>query len=640
MLDSDVQARARVGDVLNDKWTLERLLGAGGMGAVYAGRHRNGARAAVKVLHRYLSQYADVRARFLREGYAANRVDRPGVVKVLDDDIVVGGPDDGTAYLVMEMLEGESLESRVVGGKTVTEREFLYLADAVLDVLDGAHTNGVIHRDIKPDNLFITRDESGVVRIKVLDFGLARLLEGRSTTTHGLALGTPSFMSPEQAAGRNAEIDGRTDLFALAASGFRVVAGRKIHIGVSPIDLMSKMSSLPAPPLRSVAPHVSEPFAHIIDKALQFKREDRYETAAAMRVDVQRALAAHAAGDGPTMLPVPSSEKSIELSAADFEKTAFPRLSEDPPTDRDAPEIPLSRIPEPSAGPAIVAPPPTVREGAGAKSEGGATGSGALLTVREGSSKPIVPAAVPDTPSSPKPVGPATVREGMQVTPALPGEYGEGSLAPIPMQRSLVVRAFVILVVGLGVGVAYAAFNPDTSTSPSTSPPVVSVASDAAVGRGDAAVAEHDAAARGRAYEYPRSDPAGGRRRGASQGARRPSRGPFIRAPEPEHRTSEAEAPEALTTLAPRPSGRATGRSLLPGLRTSPGWSATCAPREPRRARDGRTSRSSGESCRSRCVRRRRRALPGPPRRQSRAARAQRGRAARTPLRAPASRCW
>jgi serine/threonine-protein kinase len=106
------EAEARVGTVLNDKWKLERLLGVGGMGAVYASLHRNGARGAVKVLHRSLAKLENVRARFLREGYAANKVDRAGVVKVLDDDVVQGGADEGTAYLVMELLSGQSLGQR------------------------------------------------------------------------------------------------------------------------------------------------------------------------------------------------------------------------------------------------------------------------------------------------------------------------------------------------------------------------------------------------------------------------------------------------------------------------------------------------------------------------------------------------
>lgn len=290
--DQELQARARVATVLDDKWTLERLLGVGGMAAVYAARHRNGARAAVKILHPQLSRYAEVRERFQREGYAANQVDHPGVVKVLDDDVVSTGPEAGTAYLVMELLEGQSMQDRLERGPAMSELEFLGIADCVLDVLCAAHAHGVVHRDLKPENLFLVREDAPApsgARVKVLDFGLARLLQGQAITTYGLALGTPSFMSPEQAAGRLDEIDGRTDLFALAATGFRLRTGRRIHEGANAVELVTKMANLPAPPIRSIAADVSAPFARIVDRALAFRRDDRYATAAEMQADVRRA---------------------------------------------------------------------------------------------------------------------------------------------------------------------------------------------------------------------------------------------------------------------------------------------------------------------------------------------------------------
>jgi serine/threonine protein kinase len=336
-LGTDPEAVERVGNVLNDKWTLERLVGVGGMAAVYAGRHRNGARAAVKVLHHDLARHKEVRERFQREGYAANKVDHPGVVKVLDDDIVTSGPDAGTAYLVMELLEGESLQDRLERGVAFGEREFLDLAFEVLEVLQAAHARGVVHRDLKPENLFFAREEAepGKTRVKVLDFGLARLLDSQTITTYGLALGTPSFMSPEQAAGRVDEIDGRTDLFALAATGFRVRAGRRIHEADSPAEVVAMMSRLPAPRIGTIVANVSAPFARVIDRALEFKREDRYEGAAAMRGDVRRALAELEAGARPAQLSpaTPPSrrpnkaqpkaalaEPTTELSASDLER--------------------------------------------------------------------------------------------------------------------------------------------------------------------------------------------------------------------------------------------------------------------------------------------------------------------------------
>jgi serine/threonine protein kinase len=369
--DVEILSRARIGGVLDEKWTLERLLGVGGMAAVYAARHRNGAKAAVKVLHPHLGRYAEVRERFLREGYAANRVEHPGAVKVLDDDIIASGPDSGTAYIVMELLEGTSLQERLDKGAPISELEFLRIAGSVLEVLEAAHTRGVVHRDLKPENLFLMRPEEGDsrdagaplggrARIKVLDFGLARLLQAQAITTFGLALGTPSFMSPEQASGQSDQIDGRTDLFALAATGFRVRTGRRIHEGANAIELVRKMGTMAAPRLRTVASDASEPFARVIDRALEFRREDRYASAEAMRRDLERAIgeldiaAGATAMAGTTGPAVPASSSrlpsfelsdpgvSVETSAAPTTRKVEPLVPLEPPP-RPEPIAPRAR---------------------------------------------------------------------------------------------------------------------------------------------------------------------------------------------------------------------------------------------------------------------------------------------------------
>ena len=280
--------QARVGSVLDQKWTLERLLGAGAMGSVYEARHRNGARAAVKLLHPMLAREPEVRERFLREGYAANKVEHKGAVRVLDDDVVESGPDEGTAYLVMELLDGESLDDRQRRLPQLGEHELLVVAEQVLEVLAVAHASGVVHRDLKPENLFLAKDDDRV-RVKVLDFGLARVSDGGLATNAGRALGTPAFMSPEQASGRVDEIDGRTDLFALGATLFRVLSGRRVHEGENAIQVLVQMQREPAPKLAEVFPEVSPAFARIVDRALAFEKASRYPTAAEMLADVKAA---------------------------------------------------------------------------------------------------------------------------------------------------------------------------------------------------------------------------------------------------------------------------------------------------------------------------------------------------------------
>src|SRR5512147_883984 len=138
------QAELRVGKVLREKWTLEKLIGVGGMAAVYAATHRNGKRGAVKILHQELARGQRTRERFLREGYAANKVDHPGAVSVLDDDQA----EDGSVYLVMELLEGEPWDKRLERIGRASLGEVLWVADQLLDVLVAAHAKGIVHRDL------------------------------------------------------------------------------------------------------------------------------------------------------------------------------------------------------------------------------------------------------------------------------------------------------------------------------------------------------------------------------------------------------------------------------------------------------------------------------------------------------------
>src|SRR5580692_2289878 len=167
-----VRARGRIGVLLQDKWKLDSLLGIGGMAAVYAATHRNGKRVAVKMLHPEFSHDEEIRTRFLQEGYAANTIQHDGAVSVLDDDLAP----DGSAFIVMELLEGETVEQRWErSGQRLPIGDALVIIEQLLDVLVAAHARNVVHRDIKPENLFVTK--AGAV--KVLDFGIAKVFEQR-----------------------------------------------------------------------------------------------------------------------------------------------------------------------------------------------------------------------------------------------------------------------------------------------------------------------------------------------------------------------------------------------------------------------------------------------------------------------------
>jgi serine/threonine-protein kinase len=276
--------RARVGTHVRSKFTLDALLGLGATGAVFAVTHRNGSRVALKVLYPELAAIPELRARFLSEGYIANRIRHEGVVKIIEDD-----DDDelATVFLVMELLEGQTLanQARANAGRIALD-EVLVRAIETLDVLAAAHAEGIIHRDVKPDNLFVTTTG----KLKVLDFGIARLTGGTSTTRSGQRLGTPAFMAPEQAGGRIRDIDARTDIWALGASMFALLTGRHVHIASTPSELTIYAATQSATPIASVA-DVPVEVARVIDRALAFERSTRFSSAREMR-DALRALRA------------------------------------------------------------------------------------------------------------------------------------------------------------------------------------------------------------------------------------------------------------------------------------------------------------------------------------------------------------
>jgi eukaryotic-like serine/threonine-protein kinase len=284
MLDSNDpltrRLRARVGHTLRGKWKLDALLGVGGMACVYAATHRNGMRGAVKVLHVELSSDESTRTRFLREGYLANQVGHPGVVTVLDDD----STEDGAVYLVMELLEGETLSAVAasVPDKRLPIARVLEIADQLLDVLAAAHDKGIVHRDIKPDNLFWTRDG----RLKVLDFGIARMHDapgGGDATKTGNVLGTPAFMPPEQALGESKRVNALSDLWSAGATIFTLAAGRRVREAESTNKMLLAAMTQPAPAFASVVPDAEPALAALIDRSLAFEQADRYQDARAMQ---------------------------------------------------------------------------------------------------------------------------------------------------------------------------------------------------------------------------------------------------------------------------------------------------------------------------------------------------------------------
>ncbi|MFO0617145.1 MAG: serine/threonine-protein kinase [Polyangiaceae bacterium] len=270
----------RVGTTLLGKWTLERVLGSGGMATVYVGRHKIGRRDAIKILHSTFATDPEIRARFELEGHATNRFRHPGAVEVKDVDVT----EDGCPFLVMDLLDGESLGDRARRLGDIPIPDLLRHVGDVLEVLDAAHREGIVHRDIKLENVFITSEG----RAKVLDFGVAKVRASSGPqpiqTQLGARLGTLGYMPPEQV--RGGEVDGRADLFALGVVMFRVLTKRKLHEADNDAELLIKMATDRAPRVRSVAPHVPEDLALVVDRALEYDASDRYPNARTMFEDV------------------------------------------------------------------------------------------------------------------------------------------------------------------------------------------------------------------------------------------------------------------------------------------------------------------------------------------------------------------
>jgi serine/threonine protein kinase len=339
------ELEARIGMVLRNKWTLEKLLGSGGMAGVYLARHKIGRTAAVKLLHPEIALDANVLARFEQEAMAVNEVGHPGVVEVIDVDVT----DDGIHYLVMELLDGETLADRYERDPDIKLPFLLDVTDQLLDVLVACHGKGIIHRDVKPENLFLQKDG----KLKVLDFGIARVHEGLRTEA-GTMLGTIAFSSPEQLKG--SKVDHRADLFSVGATLFTLLARRRVHEPVDQANFAVMMLSKAAPPLAEVSEGIPDNVCMFVDRALAYLPDRRYPDARTMRGDVwavqkgQRppyANACHQTGMDPHVTVEPSTPPQPTREEGAKLKPMMPSTEPQMPVFADAAE-PQSEAAEPA----------------------------------------------------------------------------------------------------------------------------------------------------------------------------------------------------------------------------------------------------------------------------------------------------
>src|ERR1043166_156034 len=290
-----------VGTVLDGQYQIESLLGKGGMGAVYLARHiLLGDRVAIKILPPEVRTNAEWLRRFRREGQAARRFRHPNAVTVYDLRTAA----DGTIYMVMEYVEGHTLDAELKKRGRFTAAEAFEVLEPIMSVLNTAHAMGVVHRDLKPENIMIGKAQTnGEAPIKLLDLGIAKMREiaGAETTgtteltVAGQVLGTPYYMSPEQwgeiSRDGNPEIDGRTDIYSLGLVAYQMISGQRPYSAGTLHELRREHISLVPPPLIEKIPDVPRAFSDAIDRAIAKDRDDRQSTAGELAEQLRTALA-------------------------------------------------------------------------------------------------------------------------------------------------------------------------------------------------------------------------------------------------------------------------------------------------------------------------------------------------------------
>lgn len=302
-----------VDSVIDDRYRLTSLVGRGGMGSVFLAEHVTIRRpVALKLLSPSLAGIPELARRFEREAAAIGRIDHPNCVTVSD----FGRLDDGSLYLVMEYLDGRSLAAAIAGEGRIAARRALHIARHVLRGLGHAHQAGIVHRDVKPDNVILVHQDGVPDFAKVLDFGIAHFMdrlvpdgEGEDRLTQaGIAFGTPQYMSPEQAVGD--PVDPRTDLYSTTVMLFEMIAGRTPFVAEEKLELLGMHASRPPPLLSEVRPDILIPVEldRLIAVGLAKRPDDRFPNAEAFIAAIEECLLGRLDGDVGIAAPLDDTE--------------------------------------------------------------------------------------------------------------------------------------------------------------------------------------------------------------------------------------------------------------------------------------------------------------------------------------------
>lgn len=290
-----INPKMLVGTVLDNRYRIDALLGEGGMGEVYSAEHvQIGRKLAIKVLHPLYSNEEEVLERFRREARAATAIGHPNIVDVTDS----GTTPDGRAFFVMEVLEGMELADVIIDNGWMDPERAAHVAIQVCQAVGAAHKVGIIHRDLKPENVFLVTRDGEPDFVKILDFGIAKstrmeMTRGGGLTQPGLAMGTPEYMAPEQAAGQPA--DSRVDVYATGGLLYAMIVGRPPHEGDNIMEVLTlKATKTPESP-KSIRPEIPEELDAIVMKALSRNPDMRHQTMEQLEYDLRKFMSGRGA---------------------------------------------------------------------------------------------------------------------------------------------------------------------------------------------------------------------------------------------------------------------------------------------------------------------------------------------------------
>ncbi len=302
MADPNSPSQALVGAVLNGRWRLKKLLGEGGMGAVFEAESTRGEGIrAIKLLHAEFSKEEQILQRFFAEAQTSQQLQHPNIARTFES----GRAEDGTPYLVMELLQGQPLANWIDAGQPIPPHQAAPIITAVLQALHLAHQRRVVHRDLKPDNLFMTREPSGQYVVKVLDFGIAKVMDaaggmGNKTRT-GVLLGTPGYMSPEQIKNSKA-VDARSDLWAVGIIFYEMLTCGLPYHAENEFARLTAVLTEDAKPIETVMPALA-PWSGFFRRALAREPTDRFQTAEEMANAITAVLRGSHPGTAPATAP-------------------------------------------------------------------------------------------------------------------------------------------------------------------------------------------------------------------------------------------------------------------------------------------------------------------------------------------------